>query len=208
MKALNIFFIIFSTSILFVNAQDFKGGIFAGMNVSQVDGDEYAGFNKAGLILGGFVNRDFTKTLTGQLEMIYIGKGSKKPVNPDKGQFDYRFIASDYIEIPVLLKIKYEKLKLFFETGLSYGILFSSREEDENGEINIPRIGPFKKNEFGLILGLNFSITENLSFNTRFAYSILPIANKALLTTWRVYGGSYNRALEFTLRYQFLKDGE
>ena len=204
MKALKIFFIIFAISIFFVNAQDFKGGIIAGMNVSQVDGDKYAGYNKAGLILGGYVNREFTKTLTGQLEMIYIGKGSKKPVNPDKGQFEYRFISLDYIEIPVLLKIQYEKLKLFFETGLSYGILFSSKEEDENGEVTL--IGPFKKNELGLILGLNFSITENISVNTRFAYSILPVANKALLTTWRVYGGSYNRALEFTLRYQFLKN--
>jgi len=205
MKALNIFFIIFSISILFVNAQDFKGGILAGMNVSQVDGDNHAGFNKAGLILGGFVNREFSKTVTGQLEMIYIGKGSKKPVNPDKGQFEYRFISLDYIEIPVLLKIKYEKLKLFFETGLSYGILFSSKEEDENGEVTL--IGPFNKNELGIILGLNFSITENISVNTRFAYSILPVANKALLTTWGIFGGSYNRLIEFTLRYQFLKNG-
>ena len=203
-----VFLIVFHSFILFANAQDFKGGLIAGMDVSQVDGDTHGGYNKAGLIFGGLVNRDFNNKLAWQMEMIYIGKGSKKPVNPDKGQYDYRFIGLHYIEMPVLLKIKYEKLKLLFEPGLSYGVLFSSKEEDENGEVTSPIIGPFKKGEFGLILGLNYSITENISLNTRFAYSILPIANKALITTWRIYGGSYNRLLEFTLRYQFLKNEE
>ena len=39
-----------------LQAQNFNGGIVAGMIASQYDGDSYAGFNRLGATAGGFVN--------------------------------------------------------------------------------------------------------------------------------------------------------
>ena len=65
-----IFFLI----ILFIfqfnsSAQEFNAGILSGLSTTQVSGDNLAGYNKAGLIIGGFVNRDISQSLALQIEM-------------------------------------------------------------------------------------------------------------------------------------------
>ena len=48
--------------LLFTNkmtAQEFKGGFIGGLSTSQLSGDMLGGFNKAGLIIGGFTSRSF-----------------------------------------------------------------------------------------------------------------------------------------------------
>ena len=60
-------------------AQEFNAGILLGLSTSQVSGDNLGGFNKAGLILGGFVNRDINSLLSLQIEMMFVQKGSSNP---------------------------------------------------------------------------------------------------------------------------------
>ena len=180
-------------------AQSFIGGISAGASFSQVDGDKMAGYNKAGLIVGGFVNKQLGNKVSAQLEMLYIGKGSKRGANPNKGIFDYRRISLHYIEVPVVLQFWYEKLNLTLEGGLSYGVLISSREEDEYGETIL--VGPFKKNELGLITGVSYQLSDAFAVGLRFAYSILPIASEIEIINGRRYGGSYNNLICVKLNY-------
>ena len=180
-------------------AQSFIGGISAGASFSQVDGDKMAGYNKAGLIVGGFVNKQLGNKVSAQLEMLYIGKGSKRGANPNKGIFDYRRISLHYVEVPVVLQLWYEKLNLTLEGGLSYGVLISSREEDEYGETIL--VGPFKKNELGLITGVSYLLSDAFAVGLRFAYSILPIASEIEIINGRRYGGSYNNLICVKLNY-------
>ena len=180
-------------------AQSFIGGISAGASFSQVDGDKMAGYNKAGLIVGGFVNKQLGNKVSAQLEMLYIGKGSKRGANPNKGIFDYRRISLHYVEVPVVLQFWYEKLNLTLEGGLSYGVLISSREEDEYGETIL--VGPFKKNELGLITGVSYQLSDTFAVGLRFAYSILPIASEIEIINGRRYGGSYNNLICVKLNY-------
>jgi len=180
-------------------AQSFIGGISAGASFSQIDGDKMAGYNKAGLIVGGFVNRQLGEKVSAQLEMLYIGKGSKRGANPNKGIFDYRRISLYYIEVPVVLQFWYEKLNLTLEGGLSYGVLISSGEEDEYGETIL--VGPFKKNELGLITGVSYQLSDAFAVGLRFAYSILPIASEIEIINGRKYGGSYNNLICVKLNY-------
>ena len=58
--------------------QNFQGGPILGFTATQVDGDTYSGYNKAGVIIGGFVNKKFSEKWSSQLEIKYIQKGSKK----------------------------------------------------------------------------------------------------------------------------------
>ncbi len=44
-------------------SQNFKGGLIAGLSASQVNGDTYGGYNKAGLIFGGYANKTISEKL-------------------------------------------------------------------------------------------------------------------------------------------------
>jgi len=59
-------------------SQQFDGGILAGGALSQVDGDYWTGFTKAGFLAGGFVSLELSPNSSLQLELEYIQKGSKK----------------------------------------------------------------------------------------------------------------------------------
>ena len=54
-KKIALLLLIFLPDLIY--AQGFNAGIRAGIIGSQVDGDTYEGFNKAGITAGLFVNR-------------------------------------------------------------------------------------------------------------------------------------------------------
>ena len=56
---------------LFTFGQNFNAGGIIGINTSQVSGDNLSGFNKLGVRIGGFVNREFN-AFTAQIELQYI----------------------------------------------------------------------------------------------------------------------------------------
>jgi len=202
MKSLGISFL-FTLFAFLGYSQGFNAGVITGINASQVDGDKQAGYNKVGLIAGGFVSRSLNPKLNWQMEMVYIGKGSKKGSNIEQGQYDYMRIKLDYIEVPILFQIWWEKLKFNVDLGLSFGALISSKEEDAFGETVL--VGPFKDFELGVIAGGNIPISKKLSANLRYSYSIVPVANKALITVWGTFGGSYNNLVSLNINYKLLK---
>lgn len=185
----------------------FKAGISAGITTTQIDGDGYSGFDKAGLTVGGFVNNNFgADKWCGQMELLYVQKGSRRPPNPEKGVSLYQINLS-YVEIPVLAKFQHKKL--VYEAGFSFGQLIRHREFDASGELFYAP--PFKKNEFALNGGASIFFTEKLSLNARFVRSILPVRDYVYLARFGLFGfigGSYNTALLYTLRYQFGKKEE
>src|SRR5688572_11278489 len=87
-------------------SQQFKAGLLGGIVTSQVDGDTYAGYNKAGLFGGAFVSKRISpeSRWTALFEITYIQKGSRKVPHPDRGDYvDYK-LKLDYAEVPLLLK--------------------------------------------------------------------------------------------------------
>jgi len=200
-----IILVLISAISLNASSQRFNGGIVAGGDVSQVDGDEMAGYHKGGLIFGGFINTNLNEKLKAQFEIIYIAKGSKQTPDSANPQREYRRISLNYIEVPVVIQWWYQKLRLYVEGGLGFGVLIADKEEDANGELNGYMVGPYKKFELSGLVGLNFAITDQLMIGMRGSYSILPIANEQLITTWKRYGGTYNNVIELTLKYQFIK---
>ena len=83
-------------------SQNFNAGPIIGINTSQVSFDNLAGFNKIGLRMGAFVNRNFNK-FDGQIELQYINKGSREKINNNTYNQGYRF-QLNYIEIPISIK--------------------------------------------------------------------------------------------------------
>ena len=175
--------------------QEFKAGISAGLSTSQVSGDNLGGFNKAGLIFGGFVNREINNYFLIQFEMMYIQKGSSNP----KPENLIGEIHLDYIEIPVMLNFKNSE-KINFEFGLHISALIDGYYQDIYGKMENQL--EFDNFEFGAIFGISYKINDKIQLNTRLSNSIIPIAEHASGQTYRLNRGKYNTGLNFILKYQ------
>ena len=188
-----------------IQAQDFGGGVILGLSTSQVGGDDLAGFHKAGLLVGVFANKSITELLSFQMEMTYIQKGSNNPNmnNPEHPNDSKQDISLSYIEVPLLLQY-HQSDKLKIEGGVLTAYLVDGHYNDFNGKMpNEPN--PFIDYDIGLLLGIDYKYSENISLNTRIGNSILPIGSEDYEN--QVYNsskkGKYNSVLSFALHYNF-----
>lgn len=173
-------------------------GLRAGLSTTQVAGDTYSGYNKAGFIGGGFVRAAFSEKWSGQFEIVYIQKGSKHNANPEKGNFDYYYLGLNYIEVPVLLQ--YHQKKFTYEAGSGFAYLL--KEEEFFNFQELTGINPFNKSEININVGINFNIINNLDVNWRYSYSITPVrAHTSGATRW-YNPGQMNNVIAFTLTYR------
>lgn len=156
-----------------VSAQDFYAGPIIGASFSQVDGDSYAGFNKAGFVIGGFAGRSLSDIWDVQMEIVYIQKGSRKTPDAENGDYSDYMIHLNYIQFPVLVRLKQKKFSI--EGGICIGSLLGSREEEFGEPIVSQYIVPFKSTEWSWLCGVNYQITERLRVNGRFSYSLFRI---------------------------------
>jgi hypothetical protein len=188
-----------------LKGQVFKTGVLLGISGAQIEGDGYGGYNKLGVIGGGFVNTNLSEKFSAQFEIYFINKGSFDAAHPDKGDYDSFHVNLNYIEVPLALRYKFGKFKL--ELGAYYGKLLSYSIEDEFGPRNVNRY-PFK-DDFGGLLGLYYELNERFIFNFRTKNSIIPIRdfqnydqNVGILN--KLFNrGWYNVDLNLTVRYQF-----
>lgn len=181
----------------------FHAGLYLGAATTQIDGDGYGGFNKAGIMGGLYVNTKLNDKWRAEFQMGFIQKGSINPYRPDKGDFSYYRIALQYIEVPLLFRLKDKKFTYGF--GPSVGVLISSVEEDLNGEVNLP-FHNVKPTEVALNADLLYDLTPRLQTNVRYTHSILPISNEAIFTRWGLVGGSYSMSLNFAIRLRLSKE--
>ena len=191
-----------------LQAQNFGGGIILGLSTSQVGGDDLGGFNKAGILAGFFTNKSISELLSFQMEMTYIQKGSNNPnMNNSERLQDYEKpdISSSYIEIPLLLKY-HQSAVLKIEGGIQFANLIKAYYNDTYGEISTTTIDPFIDYDIGLLIGMDYKFSENLSLNTRISNSILPIGEEDYNhpTTYNsTRKGKYNSVLSFAIHYNF-----
>ena len=190
---------------LSIKAQNFGGGLILGFSTSQVGGDNLAGFNKAGLLIGAYGNKSISELLSFQMEMTFIQKGSNNPKMNDSEHSNYlkEDISSSYIEVPLLLQY-HQSNKLKIEGGVQLAYLINGYYNDINGEIPTYSVNPFRKNDFGLLLGIDYKYSKNISLNTRLSNSILPIGTEdyELVNSYNSSRkGKYNSVLSFAIHY-------
>ncbi len=148
----------------------FRAGLLFGLNASQVHGDTYSGFNKAGGVGGIFVSTNPEKKWYGQMEMQYSMKGSRKIANPEKGDYDFFELRMNYIEVPLLLRLNLKRIVP--EIGLAFAVLVNTREFDDFGEIT--PIG-YRRTETSTIVGVSYQINSHWMFNLRSTNSFFPV---------------------------------
>lgn len=187
-------------------SQTFEGGAVAGISASQVDGDTYSGFNKLGLLAGGWVRHMFTYSVGGQLEVRYIMKGAYESENIDAAYL-YRLVLH-YADIPIMINFHYKE-RVLFELGLSPEFLVYHREDDQYGEIPESETSegapPFHTLTMSAIGGVGYIFWERFMVNVRYNYSVMPIRDHPSGQTYLLNRGQYNNVLTFSVYYQISK---
>ena len=189
----------------------FYGGIVAGANFTQLDGDNYAGYHKVGINAGGIVYARFDEHLAASIEILYSQKGAR-------GHFDIqnanRQVVSgyklrlDYAEVPLQL-CYFDRRKSHFGAGLSIARLASVKEE---GSLNgVPQTDfdkyPVRKMDYNFIAGGSLHLVKGFFLNARFQYSLRPIRKGTLGTElhpgFSGRGEQYNNMWTVRLMYLF-----
>lgn len=192
-------------SCLPAKAQRFRGELIAGMNKTQVDGDEAYRFKKYGLNFGAGVAVPLYKNFFGSMELLYSEKGSylKASVN-DSMDGSYR-LNLNYVEVPVLFYYT-DKEVISAGAGFSWGNLFSAKEVEKRytiAPVDLDTV--YSKSDWNAIADLRVRIYKNLKLNVRYAYSIKKIAARDVRDSesgqWILNNKQYNNLWTFRLIY-------
>lgn len=143
------------------DAQRFKGGLVAGINLSQLDGDRLAGFNHIGVNAGGRVAAILSDRWQLSMELLFSQQGSKRTLNDDPGAV-FEKIDLNMVEVPVM--INFLEWKFHVSAGVSYGRLINFKAEDVFGE-DVSDTQSFNENLFLAIVSATFYFDEHFGLN-------------------------------------------
>lgn len=183
-----------------VYAQKFEGGLLAGLCASQVAGDTYSGYDKAGIFAGGYVSLPLSKRMDIRLELDYIQKGSRKNPVPEKDDYNSYLMRLGYIEMPLLVQYHIGS-KLIAEAGPAMSFLLHSSEKFNQEPISYNQ---FRKQNVSLIAGISYRVTERISAGLRTNNSLISIRKDRVTgDVWRFFDyGQFNDVLIFTFGYK------
>ncbi len=184
-------------TLLFVHqlqAQNrFKGGIVAGFNAAQLDGDAAAGYHKVGISGGLRALVELGGRLELSTEILYSQRGSRTTENEAAIN---RTCNLNYIEVPVLLNIRDwkkksgedgEYFKVSFSIGLAYGRLFSAQSNPFFPHAAV--VDRFAKNDLSIMSGVNYYANSHWVFSCRIAKSLNPLFNPRKYANEPLAGG-------------------
>lgn len=187
-----------------VSAQRFDGGILAGYNACQVEGDAYNGYHKPGAVAGFFVQTDIAPAVFLAFEIKYAQKGARNKVKPEKPE---KYIMRlGYIDVPIYLAFRTND-KGSIIGGVSTGFLVHSAEFDEYGDEFPPEDQhPFNTIDLQPFLGFQFDFLDNLKADLRIALSVLPIRGQpGDGTNYYWHNNQFNNNITLALYYQIAR---
>lgn len=151
-----------------VSGQGFKGTLIAGLNASQIDEDDWAGYDKFGLTVGGRLSYTNFSAFDIALEMLYSQRGAAEKFRAKEPE---KNIKLNYFEIPVLISLRdwsidngrYYRVRA--EAGLSYGFLAGAETPRYDTEL-------FRKHDISWILGGGYQFSSRFGVALRFTSSM------------------------------------
>lgn len=183
------------------SAQPFSGGILLGGNSSQVAGDNFSGFSKAGFSAGFFVRTQMNTIYGLQMELYFTQKGARSNAKAEEaGKLPY-LLRLNYIELPLIFQYDLGKLRL--EAGLTAAFLTNSYEEIDYQE-NVNDV--WRKVTLNSLFGVRYLINNQWSAGLRSINSINSIRTMQASGNVKRYGnkyGAFNDVLQLALFYKF-----
>lgn len=185
------------------------GGLVAGANFTQVDGDGYRGYNNIMPSGGGIlympmndVGLPFAGTLAWSMEVLYNGKGAY-----GSGVYDFTSMTSQritlhYAELPFQLNYWNGPRKSIYGMGFAVGYLGASEEKIETTSGQTYQF-PFRKFDFSFLMTANFHVWRGFFLSPRFQYSLVSIRQKNAVPNSFGREEQFNNVLSVRLMYLF-----
>lgn len=178
-------------------AQTFRASALAGLNVSQIDGDDLIGFNQFGYNAGLRVVAVLNDRWRVGPEILYSQVGSRRGAN-ELNASDFDRVTMNTVEVPLMVYFK--DWKITAEGGLAYQRLINYTIINTAGE-NVTEDILFRDNLLNIQFGATFYAKPNLGFNFRWSKHLTDLeATDGNLTL-------KGRSLSFRVVYTF-GDGE
>lgn len=184
---------------LCAHGQRFGAGPCLGLAASQVDGDSYAGYHKAGPIAGIWVQLNTGTDWAAMVKLRYIQKGCRaRGETPGTTRFALRL---NYIELPLTALYRINP-RMCLCAGLSGGYLATLREFNLGGEVPQEHTIGLRRYELTAMGGISIDLHHRLRAEAIFSYSALPLRPTShSVEHWHNRGG-HNNVLEISLLYE------
>lgn len=201
MKQFYLIILLLTITCLSVFSQQFEGGVLVGLNASQVDGDNYSGYHKPGMALGGYVQTNLSRTVYAGMELKFAQKGSRNIDSlATQGQIKY-IMRLSYVDLPVYLGIRTsERISLLI--GVSPGYLISGTEYNDYGKLTEQDQNAFSEFDLQGLLGFRLQLTKRLFVDLRGVYSVLPIREQKGDPLWYWKSNQFSNLLSTTVLYR------
>jgi len=156
--------------------------VLGGVNLSQIDGDNFVGYDLIGLYAGLRGSMRLGEKMQMRVELLYSQKGSKfeSTEGAKQGEKD-RHIKLNYAEIPILFAYRINRVDaknaLWLEGGISVARMLSSDVKDSDNPTDKEFIyedieDEFKPMDFSLVGGFGIDPLPNLGFGIRITWGL------------------------------------
>ncbi|MBE0647196.1 MAG: PorT family protein [Bacteroidales bacterium] len=197
-------------------SQRFLGALSAGINLSQVDGDEVYGFRKIGFNGGPSIIVPFGKdgkwsvtmeilfSMNGAYQKTYVADTADPDTNVPASYYGYK-LNLNYIQVPLLFHFTDKKI-IALGAGFAYGQLVGVSEWEDGVRTTTSLQGPYTLADFQVLADVRLRIWKRLWANLRYSYSLVPIRTRDFTN----YSGKqvwtrkqHNNVITFRLTYIF-----
>uniref|UniRef100_UPI0032169378 porin family protein n=1 Tax=uncultured Draconibacterium sp. TaxID=1573823 RepID=UPI0032169378 len=176
-----------------VVAQRFDAGLIAGFNASQVEGDTFKGYHKAGVLAGIFVQTDVAPAIVAGMEIKYSQKGSRKKFDPKHPEVDKYVMRLGYVDVPLFVGFRTNDRSMIIG-GIAPGYLIHSKELNTDGEIPEQDRQNFNSFDLQPFVGFQFDFLERTSVDLRLDLSVIPCSDKSE-TNYYFHNGLFNNVI-------------
>lgn len=186
-------------------SQIILGALSAGINLTQVDGDEVYGFHKVGFNGGPQAIVPFAKNWSVSIETLFSQRGSyQKPQFDDSLSYEYKLNLT-YVEVPLLIHFEDKKI-LNAGLGVSWSRLVGVKEWEHGRRVESTTMqGPYSRNDFSIVADVRIPIYKRLKINARYSYTFISIRNRTYTdgsgSTWN--RKQFNNVITIRLAYIF-----
>lgn len=161
-------------SISLLQAQSFKYGVKAGLNMSNLaispELDGPAPSAKLGVHLGGFAQFELANSFSVQPELMFSTQGAN-----DEDHDDWQRVKLSYLNFAAPFKYTLEN-NLHFSIGPQLGFLLGGefeKEDKEDGEIKLHSATHLLKgNDLSLGFGLGYTLSSGIDLSLRYNHGL------------------------------------
>ena len=182
-----------------MNGQQFNAGFFGGLNVSQVSGDSFKGFNKLGFTAGFFVNSPIEKHFYWQAEIKYGTRGVYE--GPSDGNQTLYKSTYHIVELPLSVNYIFDA-KIMLELGTSPEVLITTRYWDENGLLDKSSYPDNRRFGLSVFAGIGYWFNDRMMAGLRYTNSAIAFRDPEEWNNSQ-YRGYFHNVISVTLGFRF-----